>query len=297
MAQTPEAQARLLLTLGDVAYGFPSPSVFEFALSGRTGLSPSKVSAILGMTDEMLLREGEAIRKVEKRLEDVLSAAMESGDGVGDYLMSLDLTTVSQDNDWRQIFQGLKSGGRDIEVFRKIALVKYMQYLTARQEVVRDVYGRRQKRRKERAGGEQAGATNGGAGLKETLIFDVTTFAHEQSRSADEFSRLPKGETIDVSLSPSESVPVLLAKHRFTMKNGGDGLQFVDPNGAIATLRAGKNVVGRDVSSDVVIDGNLRDVSRKHLIVEVEGDALVRLTDISSLGTFVPPEMLDQTGA
>jgi hypothetical protein len=41
---------------------------------------------------------------------------------------------------------------------------------------------------------------------------------------------------------------------------------------------------------------NLRDVSRKHLIVESDGTSVVLLTDISSHGTWVHPKYLDNTG-
>ena len=42
-------------------------------------------------------------------------------------------------------------------------------------------------------------------------------------------------------------------------------------------------------------DASLRDVSRKHLIVETDGSNRLRLTDISSHGTSLPPKFLDHT--
>ena len=57
-------------------------------------------------------------------------------------------------------------------------------------------------------------------------------------------------------------------------------------------LRNGKNVVGRSLQSDVGLDPVFRAVSRRHLIVEFGDDDVVRLTDISTLGTFLPHRYL-----
>ena len=50
-----------------------------------------------------------------------------------------------------------------------------------------------------------------------------------------------------------------------------------------------------DHCSDVVVGAEYRDVSRKYFIVETEDPEVIRLTDISSLGTSIPYEYLDAT--
>ena len=47
--------------------------------------------------------------------------------------------------------------------------------------------------------------------------------------------------------------------------------------------------------NDVVVDAQYREISRRHLIVETDGLEVIRLTDISSLGTSVPHEFLNTT--
>ena len=105
---------------------------------------------------------------------------------------------------------------------------------------------------------------------------------------------MPKGETVDICLATNQSVTVILAKHRFSIVRD-DKFRFIDESGRDIALRRGKNIVGRDYTSDVVVDTEYRDVSRKHLIVETEGLEVIRLTDISSLGTSIPHEFLDAT--
>jgi hypothetical protein len=108
------------------------------------------------------------------------------------------------------------------------------------------------------------------------------------------FSRLPKGETVEVDLDDDSAIDLLLANHqcRILMR---DRLTFVDQNGHDSELRVGRNVVGRDATNDIIMDANLRDVSRKHLIVESDGVRQIKLTDISSHGTSLPPRYLDHT--
>ena len=43
------------------------------------------------------------------------------------------------------------------------------------------------------------------------------------------------------------------------------------------------------MENDIVLNGSLGDVSRAHLIVEWNGAPLLRITDLSSAGTFVEP--------
>ena len=105
------------------------------------------------------------------------------------------------------------------------------------------------------------------------------------------FDRLPKGEPVAIMLRPNEALPVVLADHKCHLVMDG-GLALLDTSGQRRALGAGRNIVGRDQQCDVVIDRDFKNVSRKHLLIETDGESLVRLTDISSLGTWVPCECL-----
>ena len=122
----------------------------------------------------------------------------------------------------------------------------------------------------------------------------MTTFAAPTKEGA-EFSRLPKGETLEVELEPNTTFSLRLAKSVCGIVHRGR-LIFLDDKGQETSLREGKNIIGRDAGADIIMDPNLRDVSRKHLIVESDGSKIVRVTDISSHGTWVDPKYLDSTG-
>lgn len=277
----------LSLEVDGERYDFSRPRDFEFAMAGRATVPPSKIAALVELPDESLLKEAQGIREVEKRLAEALSGTLEDVTSISPFLKELDLSLVSHDHQWRQIIGALNATPRQFEEYKKIALVKYMQYLTARQDVVKTLHRNRRRH------GEPAARNNGSEKLRETLIFDVDAMAKETSRQA-EFSRIPKGETVEISFEAHQQVELLLAKHRCSIVYSDD-LVFIDDEGRDTVLRIGKSIIGRDASNDIVINPSCRDVSRKHLIVETGSDNLVRLTDISSHGTSVPPAYLENT--
>ena len=275
-------------------YAFQSPRSFEFALGGRTNLPVSKIAALSRLGDDELLREAEAIRSVEQRFVDALSGTLEDITNVGPLLRSMEQSIISHDNGWRSIMSALNACEQPCEPYKKVALVKYLQYLASRQEVVKHLYANRRK-----AQTAEVPRRNGISlyqptpRFKETLIFDLNG-AGDSHPVEIAFSRMPKGETVELALEPEQAVELLLARHPCSIVLH-EGLVFVDEKGKGSSLRVGRNVVGRDADSDVVINAGFRDVSRKHLIVETDGVCRVKLTDISSHGTSLPPRYLDHT--
>jgi hypothetical protein len=282
------------LSIDDERYVFQSPRDFEFALNGRTCLPAPKIAALSRLSDDELLREAEAIRAVEQRFAEALSGTLEDITSVGPFLKNMEPSIISHDNSWRSIIGALNNAEGIPETYKKIALVKYMQYLASRQEVVKSLYANRQPR-----DAADARPANGSAvyrptaRFRETMLLNLSA-APEMERHETSFSRLPKGETVELDLEEDRAIDLLLGKHqcRILLR---DRLLFVDQSGHDSELRVGRNVVGRDATSDVIIDASLRDVSRKHLIVESDGARQLKLTDISSHGTSLPPRYLDHT--
>ena len=206
-------------------------------------------------------------------------------------MLELDMAVVSQDHDWRAIMTALNDADLEAEEYKRVALVKYIQYLNARQQVIRSVYGLRHRAMR---GEQRSGSTAQDSPMRETVIFDVSSYVRG---SGEELLRMPKGEQVEIDLESDRPLNILLAKHPFTLVASGDGIRFSGKGAHSGLLRPGRNVIGRDANADVVIDHELRDVSRRHLLVETDGRTQVRLTDISSHGTCIPPAHLDRTGA
>jgi hypothetical protein len=280
----------LKLPIGGETVQFKNPCDFEFALAGRTSIPSDKISQLVSMSDPDLLREAEGIRKLEQRFSEILSAALEASEPVGPILQALDMSLVTQDNDWRPIIETLNDTASRFEPFKRVALVKYMQYLRARQDVIRILYSQRQLDRAE-AATQMLGADNGSAKMRETLIFDLSENGSDDNDDGG-LRRLPKGETIEVSVPVDGGITLRLTRHECIIQVEDGQLTFTDDVGSVTNLEEGRHVVGRGDNCEIALHPGYRDISRKHLIIECKAGRTVGLTDVSALGTFVSPEVL-----
>jgi predicted component of type VI protein secretion system len=73
-----------------------------------------------------------------------------------------------------------------------------------------------------------------------------------------------------------------------------EGAVLTDDSGLTVPIQEGRLVIGRSTDCDVVLHDAPADVSRKHLMIEA-GHQEVRLTDLSSHGTYVPKRALANT--
>ena len=282
----------LALELGPRTVTFNTLSDFEFGLASRVEVPATKVSELVKFAPEELQREAASIRKVEKNFVDMLARSLEEAGTIGHMLREMDLKYFSQDHDWRDIIRTLLTQPAEFDEFKKIAVVKYMQYLGSRQDVLKSLYAAKGDAR---PSVDELDAGGGGdqAALHETLIFDVSQVASPEESSRLE--RLPKGETVAVRLAPTDEMEIILSRHRFTLVPGPHAY-LVDQSGTDYRLRSGRNVIGRLPGSDIAVDAAYRDMSRRHLVVDVRSDSRFELTDLSSHGTFILRSYLDRTG-
>lgn len=104
-----------------------------------------------------------------------------------------------------------------------------------------------------------------------------------------ELGRLPKDEPVTVRFKPHQSLRIRLAKHDFVLVSG---LRFllIDDTGADLKLDVPRCVIGRGINCGAIVSNRYPEVSRKHLIVETQDDGSAVLTDISSLGSYLPTD-------
>jgi hypothetical protein len=276
----------LELQIGDQTYKFCSIADFEFSLGGRTAIPSRKISEMVKFSTEQLKKEARTIKEVEKRFVSILSKSIENPDSINKALRELDPLIFSQDHGWRDIIASLNNGGdAELNPFRRIALVKYMQYLSSRQEIIKYLYSEKKKLLKEGNGEETAEVGL----LKDTLILENTVFepSSDKDNKDKAFERMPKGEAITITLKPGEEIDLILSKHPCKL-SASDKLAFLDQKGNRHVLQNGRNVIGRDASSTIIMDPGMRDVSRLHLMIEKFDDQTVQVTDLSSHGTFIP---------
>lgn len=277
-------QRSLRLDLPERQLRFTSIADFEFALASRTEVPAGKVSELIRLGSDGLRDEAGRIRVIERHLVDVLSQSMEEPGTIGGLLRELDIKLFSHDHEWRAIIEGLLRCGARFDEYKRLALVKYVQYLAARQDVLRTLYLGRREREKGVAPAEEHESAEAGSAMRDTVIFDVSQPPGESG--GGRLQRLPVGEPVMLKLPASGEVDVVLSRHPFKIVAGGRHY-LVDEAGHDYPLAPGRNVVGRQPGSDVLVDPAYRDISRKHLVIEVGEAGVLLLTDLSSHGTFI----------
>ena len=267
---------------------FNSAAEIEFALAGRTDVPTKKVSQLVNLSPEELHAEARAIKNIERQFVELLTLSAESPGEIMAYLQKLDLHIFSQDHHWRDIMRSLRDKNQEYNEIRRIALQKYLQYLSSRQDVVKSAYKvkRRDQQRSSRATNSSDTTANGSKN-KDTVIFDSAVI-EQQIDDGNEFARLPKGEPIDCHLAVGRALNIRLSKHVFSLTNTPQGFVFSDGEKQRLALAARKNIVGRDAVCNYVVADQYRDVSRLHLVLDPVNDTKIRITDMSAHGTYLP---------
>jgi hypothetical protein len=259
---------------------------FAFSLSGRTQIAASSVTKLMQLTPKELRREATNIRDVERCFVDLLAGALEDPGAVGELLRGIDNSLLSEDNEWRAIMTALLDESPGFDEYKHLALVKYMQYLAARRDIVTGIYAQRFGAQAPLAAQEPAGD----GGVKSTLVIDEDSEPDTES-SRIRFARLPRGETVTVRTPSNGELSIILSRHKFQLC-AADTPRLTDDNGVNYPLNSGVNVIGRHPGNDVVVGGWYRDVSRKHLMVDTRDSDKLGLTDLSTHGTFLPDKLL-----
>ena len=273
----------LQMELGGQRMEWRTPGEMDAVLRSRTGPSARRLAAIGRLDGPARRRETEQLGRLLDRVETLLRS------GGDEFLDTAELLDLPDDQDWREILSGLRALGSDGAEWRVQALRRFAEYLASGQDLFRalrhadgDAPGEVRPR------GEDGQETL--AGARQKLLFDLDLLLDGESSDKD-LARLPKGETVAIAMQPHQSLTIMLARYRFLLVSGSPFL-LTDDSGHDVKLPAGKSVVGRSSEADVTVDTGYRAVSRRHLMVETGADGLLRLTDISSLGTFVPKDYL-----
>ncbi len=281
----------LELQVGEQTLKFCSVGDFEFAVSGRVAVPSKKITGMVKFSPDQLQKEARTIKEIEKKFVAILSKSIEDTNSINRAIRELDPLIFSQDHGWRDIISSLNEGEDEFNPFRRVALVKYMQYLSARQEIIKYLYSEKKKMLNEPV---KSSEDSERGEFRETLMLENTIFepVEDDKKGKSDFERMPKGEAVTVTLSPGTEMTVMLSKHKCSVI-AKDGIQFVDHTGKSYTLGKGRNIIGRDTVSTVILDPSLRDISRLHLVIENIDDSSLQITDLSSHGSFIALKFLE----
>ena len=152
---------------------FSSIADFEFSMAGRIAVPSRKITEMVKFSPEQLKKEARTIKDIEKRFVGILSKSIEEPTSIERAMRELDPLIFSQDHSWREIIAALNNCSDDVNPFRRVALVKYMQYLSSRQEIIKYLYSEKKKFTGDQ-GREPEAPEN--SKFKDTLILENTLF-------------------------------------------------------------------------------------------------------------------------
>ena len=258
---------------------FRSVDDFAFAVQSRTSVPSVRARAMFDRTAADLRAEYQRIKAVEKNLVDVLEDTLLDGGPCGPALQGLGLSIFSSDHGWRDLFTALIDLDDAFDGYKRVALIKYMQYLGSRQQVLKVAFAA--------ATDHPEGVSEIDAAPGETLVFEAGTLP--LSAPPDDLLRLPPGQTIRLYALPGHPIEIRLAKHPFTLVND-DGWCLCEPGGVRFRLGDSPCTIGRGRDNRLRLGREYGYVSRRHLTAEPIDDHVIALTDRSSHGTYVPPK-------
>ena len=119
---------------------FDSKADFEFALASRTEVPAGKISELMRFDANQLTEEASSVRHVERHFVEVLSRSIQEQGSIGYLMREMDMKLFSQDHEWRAIMQAMARQPAQYNDYKQLALVKYMQYLAARQDVLKGIF-------------------------------------------------------------------------------------------------------------------------------------------------------------
>jgi hypothetical protein len=277
------------ITIGEQSLKFSSLADFEFSLAGRTSVPSKKITSMVKFSVDELKKEAKTIKEIEKQFVSILSKSIEDPESINRALREMDAQIFSQDHGWRSIIAALHSGDEELNEFRRVALVKYMQYLSSRQEIIKYLYSEKKKHVQSAPSSAETASE-----FKDTLMLENTVFEPlSENKTSMEMEKMPKGENVTIRMKPGKQIDVLISKHPCKIIREESGCKFIDTSGRSYQLKTGKNVIGRDSKSDIMMDPNLRDVSRTHLVIETDETNTLYLTDLSAHGTYIPIKYLE----
>lgn len=275
----------LKINVDDVTVTFSSIDDLKFALEAKTQLPVSKYDELRALSMDALKKQATDIRQVEARLLQILDNSFAEPMAVDYELRDIDIRIFSEDHGWRDLIEALNDQGTEFADFKRVALVKYLQYLANRQDLIKRVYWTKHR---ETQGEPDISNVPASGDVRETAIFDANELSGMiEGKTAENVQRLPRGEAVDVRLLPGQEMTLRLSVHPFKLVRA-DGAYLVDENGREYPLRPRRSTVGRSTDNDVAVDPGYRAISRKHLIIDFPSKDRVVFTDRSSHGTYLP---------
>jgi hypothetical protein len=255
---------------------------FNAFLDLRVEVPAATAQHLASLDFQTLNREARHVARAYRNAVDIMVRSAETGQSVVRLWRQLDISRVPEDHEWPSILFAVGNANQFADGLHRTALAHYIRYLDARRNLVESL--QYQLRKVEAAGNEPVVPMSMRGVMEQEPRF--TTTRHSV------YARLPRRRSITIDLGGRTNLTLYLARNRFVLKRESGSLKLFGQNGVTYPLHAGRNSIGRSSQCDVRVETTQSDISREHLLIEIDEDGRISLTDLSSRGTYIPPELL-----
>lgn len=301
----------LKIKIENQIFEFQTTTDFRRFLSTKTEITASQVQKMLQNPDPHLIEEVKQLTQVEHNINKRLADTIRDPKSIDSYLNDMTMVRFSRDSDWRQIMFELSKQPTDFSEFKLEAVTAYRKYLQSRINILKDIIKDRDSHTKIQASVKEgsgpmetlatstpigdSGATESSEGIRApTIKADYADFSKQEAAHAalPEFKRIPRGQTVIVEIGKISRLPIKIASHEFVIDSSGPEPVLISLKGDRYILKPRENLIGRSKKCSTILDSELDDISRQHLIIECYPDKTLHFTDLSSAGTRLPEKYL-----
>lgn len=302
----------LVIEIKNQSFTFSNVDEFKTFLAGKTEIPASKMQEMLKRTDLHLNEEIKQLSKVEKTINEKLAATIRDPKTIDSYLDDATMIRFSQDYDWRQIMFELSKQATDYSEYKLEGVTFYVKYLQSRISVAKSILEDKTKPLPESSDktrllidtmetnvlkAEDLQAAEAADEIETDMRGHLASTSVDLEEQKDEkitpseFKRIPRGQTVIIDASSIPMLPLKIASRKFIL-DMSDPPKLIGKNGDAFPLKQGENLIGRSTKCSIVLNPELVDISRQHLIIELYPDKTLHFTDLSSSGSKLPADLI-----
>ena len=283
----------LRLEAGGQRYAFENAQDYERFLRDRIDLPSEVIERLASLDGHGVAREMRHTRRSHKNAVDIMVRAMETRTRLRYLWGILDVDKVPDEQDWPAILFAVGSADRISEPALRLTLTNYIHYLESRREIL-DSLGREFRSSGGRPALSQRPVVPHAMRGAERPADAAPSSMRFTTRRNQLYARLPRRRAINLDLNRHPNLVLYLARNRFVLKLEQGSVFLQQQDGVVYHLKPGHNMVGRSANCEICVDSGHSDISRQHLLIEMTVEHHVRMTDLSSRGTYLPPELLER---
>jgi hypothetical protein len=268
------------LNLGSDEIQARSTERLRASLATRQVVAPARLAELGVMSDRALEAQASALDALSAQLASELSAGTTAPARI---LAQVQEQDTPLPGTWTEVLgnaRGWSAGSND---FQRVVLESLVEYLGCERACVRILITNRDR--------DSLANTGDDGTTRQRLILDPASLAQSDIPPLT-FSRLAKGDPTEVLMAPGQALELKLAHQRFLLVSGVPWL-LVDDVGEDLRLQPGHTLVGRSSDCEAMVHESYVSISRRHMALDIRGTASVIITDLSSLGTFLPKAYLE----